>query len=315
MRINKLLIFVASLLIVFSLSSLLLLSAKDTPPPNKDHPEHKDKPKGKDRPEEKDRPPEKPKPPEKTEPDDKPQKGDQKKGRLSKFFSLKDNKTPKEGNEDEEDDDDVSVSFMFEIWGEIIFGDHNFRYSSYPYGDPQKLGVYVSQDLTQNEFALQFRSYYQPIEQGLWSYGMYGKILMPSGFNLDTSFMHYTERVTTSRDEKMDYWALHFNLGAFGYDSNVVVEAGLGTAWLTDTERISHGSLSAQVNLDFFPAEPWSIHVGASYAAPTGHSIYNLEALGGWHQSHFELFLGYHALLNADGDNLDGPIFGFAFWF
>lgn len=318
---NKLFILLLSLLLVFSLSLLPQLSAKDTHKSRSNG--NKGKPGGKDKP--KDKPKDRPKKEDK--------KDKEKKGRLRKFLKPhkekkdKSNKDKAKGKKlkyehewkedgDKDDNDDLSfLSFMFDIWGEIVFDDQGIRYSSYPYGDPEKLGIYISEDPSLSPVALQFRSYYQPIERGLWSYGMYGKLLMPSGLTFDISVTRYTERVTPSHDEKMNYGEWHFNVDTFGIDTNVVVEVGLGGAWLTDVEGHSHSSLSGQITLDYFPGEPWSLHLGTAYAAPGGSSIYNLEALGGWHHKSFELFLGYHSLLNAGGANLNGPVFGFALWF
>ena len=99
-------------------------------------------------------------------------------------------------------------------WG--LFGDHGFRYYSYPYENPNREGGYIVtasendienesvyvldsfpsyDDAYSTEVAIQIRSHYQKIESDLWAYAVYGKLLLSSGFTIDTYYSKYTEKL------------------------------------------------------------------------------------------------------------------------
>lgn len=262
-----------------------------------------------------------------------------KKGRLEEFVSPYKKKEKKHNDDDNDrkpdyyssygshdDDDDEWNNFwgqlLFgwipEVCGWIFFGDHGYRYSAYPYHDSGQKGIYVVNNAnlisTYDPFAFQLHSYYQKVDNDLWSYGVYSKLLFPSGANLDTNYMRFIEKI----DDRMDgisYLSLHYNFGAFGSGTSHVIDLGVGGGFLTDINGVSHGSASFQTRLDYFPKKPWSIHVSAAYSKPEGKSLYNLNATLGWHAGPLELFTGYHSFVNKRADTLDGPVFGAALWF
>ncbi len=285
----------------------------------------KDKDKGKD--EDKDKP---------STPSPKAQK--EKKGTLKSFvkpYTEKDKpKSDDKGRHDrhgenssvgyysyEDDDDDADYDwgeFFWDIWWELFFGDHGFRYRSYPYGESAHQGIYISSDSfiseSYNGFALQLRSFYQKVESDLWGYGVYGKLLMPSGFSGDMYYNRYREEMEGSTDT-MNFFTMHFNFAGLASDTNTVFELGLGGAFLTDVDGAAHGSLSIQGRVSYFPREPWSLQVSLGYSSPADHSLLNLDTTAGWHKNNWEIFVGYHSLINSGGDNLDGPVIGIALWF
>ena len=67
--------------------------------------------------------------------------------------------------------------------------------------------------------------------------------------------------------------------------------------------------------LDVFPKEPLSIRFSADFSRPAGHRLTKLETTFGWHNDNLEIFTGYNSLINSNGQNLDGPLFGAALWF
>ncbi|MBI4835584.1 MAG: hypothetical protein HY811_12295 [Planctomycetes bacterium] len=223
-------------------------------------------------------------------------------------------------NDDDYDDDDDSGwgDFFWDLWWELFFGDHGFRYRSCPYGESAYQGIYISSDPfiseSYNGFALQMRTFYQKVESDLWGYGVYGKLMLPSGFSGDMYYNRYREEMDDATDT-MNFFSMHFNFAGFASDTNTVFELGLGGAFLTDVEGTSHGSLSFQGKVSYFPREPWSLQVLLGYSASAGESLINLDATAGWHKNNWEIFVGYHSLINSGGANLDGPVIGLAIWF
>lgn len=279
----------------------------------------------------------KPKPPPPPPPT--PTPPPKKKGRLEEFvgpYKKKEKKNTDDDNDrkpdyynsygSHDDDDDgwdnfwgqLLFGWVGEVSGWIFFGDHGYRYSAYPYHDMGEKGVYISNNhntVNYNDpFAFQLHSYYQKVEKELWSYGIYGKLLFPSGANLDTNYMRFIEKID-NRTDGISYLSMHYNFGAIGAGTRYVLDLGLGGGFLTDINGVSHGSGSFQTRLDYFPKKPWSIHVSAAYSKPEGKSLYNLDATLGWHAGPLELFTGYHSFVNKRADTLDGPVFGAALWF
>jgi len=298
---------------------------------NKDNDNNRYKDKDKDK--DKDKPPVTPPPPPNPTT---PAKND-KQGHLKKFlipYTQKDkdkdkNKNTRHKETDNyhyiyhsnytyEDTNDGMCDIFWDAFTDLLFGDNGFRYSSYPYNDPDKKGIYIANnnELTSsyNSFGLQLRGHYQKVEKDIWSYGLSGKILFPSGFNLDTYYSQYFEKVNGDTDT-MDYLSLHYNFGSLGSNSNIVVEFGAGASFLTDTSNAAHGSLSFQTRMDYYLGKPWGIHLASSYSQPEEQTLFNLDAALGWHSKSLEIFAGYHSLINKKGDTLDGPSFGLALWF
>jgi len=210
-------------------------------------------------------------------------------------------------------DDETWYSF----WSDL-FMDNGFRYSSCPYNPSQQPlpGIYISQheESNGNPMALQFRTYYQNIDNNLKSYGLSGKLLFASSLTWDMDNNHYMEKVNGHTDT-MDYFTTHFNIAGLAPDTNFVPEIGIGMAFLTDIANEVHNSISFQTRMDYFPVEPWSFRIGASFAAPSDIRTTNFDTTIGWHNGSLEIFGGYHSLINNKSRNLNGPTFGLALWF
>lgn len=285
--------------------------------------------------------PDKPKPPneDKEKPkhdrDDSTPSKTEEKGKLSDFSEPykenadKKSKPPRSDKlcyDDNNDlDNDDSDDFWEEFWADLfsdifnafIFGDFGYRYSSYPYNPPQQPqpGIYVSTDNElDNMTAFQFRTYYNKVNSNIKSYGLYSKLLLPSSWTWDMENNHYLEKVNNNM-VSMNYFTTHFNTIGLTPDTNFVAEIGLGLAFLTDVADNVHSSGSFQIRTDYFPSEPWSIRVAASFASPSDVRITNIDTTAGWHNGSLEIFGGYHSLINNKGKNLDGPTFGLALWF
>lgn len=218
-------------------------------------------------------------------------------------------------NNDRSDyDDDDGGGF----WLGDLFADRGYRYSSYPYNDPGQEGIYLSYyplaSLYYENMAIQFRYYYQPIENNLQANGFYGKLLLGAGSTIDTFYSRYSEKLD-GRTDTVDYFSLHWNLASLTPDTNTMIEIGAGGGYLTDVDGVTHGSFSVQAKCDYFPAKPLGIHLTFGYSAPAGQALYNINTALGWHIKSLELFLGYHFLINSQGDDLSGPTMGAAVWF
>jgi len=200
----------------------------------------------------------------------------------------------------------------------FMFGDHGFRYSGRPYNhklDPDR-GVYVFSQEKQvaATHAFQLRNYYQPVNDGVRSYGTYGKILFPSSVNWDLYTNSYYERFN-GRMDSLRYFSTYLNLGGLTSNTNVTFQLGLGGVVLTNVSGDQHGSPSAQVKLDCFPREPIGLHAFSNFSAPSRESLINWGVEIGWHSGVLELFIGHHALINSEGNQLNGPVVGCGLWF
>ena len=216
--------------------------------------------------------------------------------------------------DDSDYDDDET---WFSLWTDF-FIDNGFRYSSYPYNPSQQPlpGIYISQheEFKGNPMAFQFRTYYHSIDKNLKSYGLYSKFLFASSLTWDMDNNHYMEKVNGHLDT-MDYFTTHFNIAGLAPDTNFVPEIGVGMAFLTDVANEVHNSISFQTRMDYFPVEPWSFRIGASFASPSDVRTTNFDTTVGWHTGSLEIFGGYHSLVNNKTRNLNGPTFGLALWF
>lgn len=206
-----------------------------------------------------------------------------------------------------------------QLFIEPFFGDHGYRYSCPPYHNEHKTmgGIYIHSEniIEGNPIAFQFRTYYQPIQHDITSYGFYAKFLFPSSMTIDLNNAHYLEKISSGYNDSINYFTLHFNSAAFTVDTDTTLEIGAGLASLTDVNDNSYNSASAQLKISYFPRDPWSFQVAGSYAAPSNRSIFGLETTIGYHYGILELFLGYHSLINSRAEKLDGPLFGCALWF
>ncbi|MBI4713025.1 MAG: hypothetical protein HY762_06980 [Planctomycetes bacterium] len=233
---------------------------------------------------------------------------------------------------DDDDDDSFWGEFFGEVFsdmaGWVFFGDHGFRYSSYPYNSSREPteGVYISIDEGAgfnrgNPVALQFKTDYQRVAYNITSYGIRGKLSTQSSLTWDMSNQVYLEEINlpggTSQFDSINYFDTHIGTCAFTADTNTVVDFGIGFASFRDTLDDYHTGTSVKLGIDYFPGKPWSLQIGTTYAAPGDQSMVKLNADIGYHPASagLEWFFGYHNLINSRGDNLDGPVFGLALWF
>ncbi|MFH1228034.1 MAG: hypothetical protein V1701_09065 [Planctomycetota bacterium] len=111
------------------------------------------------------------------------------------------------------------------------------------------------------------------------------------------------------------YFATYLNLGGLTSNTNMQFQLGWGGAVLTDANGNQHGSSSAQIKIDCFPREPISLHTFGNFSAPSGKSLVNWGVEIGLHSGMAEFFIGHHALINSQGNQLNGPVIGCALWF
>lgn len=227
-------------------------------------------------------------------------------------------------NDDDDDSDNFFDDFIGEIFVSIFeailitpFRDFGYRYCDYPYSDAMKKGqsIYIASKYQADKtVAFQSRTYYQSVDHNIKAIGLYGRILLPSSINIDIYNSHYWEKANGDKDS-INYFTTHLNLASFTANTNTMLGIGVGGAYLTGTNSKTYDSISFQASADIFPYKPWSIQLSENYAKPAGKNIYNYRATVGYHIESLELFMGYNALRNSNGNILDGPIFGCALWF
>jgi len=200
---------------------------------------------------------------------------------------------------------------------EVTFSDLDFRYTSYPYGDPDQKGIYMiqtSEYLAANPLALQTQGYYHRVDKDIDAYTLSTKLRLPSSFNFDISYTRYREEIDPDSLDQLGLFNLHWNMGGMVSDTNALWDIGTGLT-LLNYDDTSHATLSLATSFDYFPEKPLGIHVSALYAPLVSREITVLEAQTGYYLKSWELLAGYRFLLNSDGENFNGPFMGLALWF
>lgn len=283
-----------------------------------------------------------------------PYKEDPKPDKPSKPAKEEHKEKSKSSNDDDdddwdEDDDESFEDILFDIFLEICwavvsapFRDYGYRYNAPPYKtDDHSRKHYInynpisdtiaaykpisgtalagSQDDTginlNRQIAFQSRIYFQRIDKDNSSYGMYSKLLLPSGCAFDITKEHFLEELDSGNHDTMEYSACHLTFAGMSPDTKFNTEIGIGAITLTDANGQDHDGSSYLLRTDVFPKEQPSVRFLADFARVTGRSLTKLELTFGWHRGNMEIFTGYNTLINSQGRNLGGPVFGAAIWF